>query len=149
MSTQNSLVIIKEKIEGIMLDDKRMKADDIAKKILKGRKRENSEPPKWMLEDFHITKEGAGLGSCYYVKPKKGEVQNFFFYIHGGGHCMQINKNQWEFVAAVMEKNGYGAVVPIYPLTPEHNAQETFDMLIEAYRQLTKKETLNLDEVKT
>ena len=38
MSTQNSLVIIKEKIEGIMLDDKRMKADDIAKKVLKGRK---------------------------------------------------------------------------------------------------------------
>ena len=30
MSTQNSLVIIKEKIAGVMLDDKRMKADDIA-----------------------------------------------------------------------------------------------------------------------
>ncbi len=38
MSTQNSLVIIKEKIAGVMLDDKRMKADDIAKKVLKGRK---------------------------------------------------------------------------------------------------------------
>ena len=37
MSTQNSLVIIKEKIAGVMLDDKRMKADDIAKKVLKGR----------------------------------------------------------------------------------------------------------------
>ena len=34
MSTQNSLVIIKEKIAGVMLDDKRMKADDIAKKFL-------------------------------------------------------------------------------------------------------------------
>ena len=48
MSTQNSLVIIKEKIAGVMLDDKRMKADDIAKKVLKGRKRECSTPPNRM-----------------------------------------------------------------------------------------------------
>lgn len=99
MSTQNSLVIIKEKIAGVMLDDKRMKADDIAKKVLKGRKRECSTPPKWMQDAFHITKAESENGLCYYVKPKKKEVKNFFFYIHGGGHCMEINKNQWEFVA--------------------------------------------------
>lgn len=139
MSTQNSLVIIKEKIEGIMLDDKRMKADDIAKKVLKGRKHECSAPPKWMKDEFEITKVEEKLGACYYVKPKGKEVKNFFFYIHGGGHCMEINKNQWEFVAAVIEKNGYGAIVPIYPLTPEFCAQDTFDMLIGAYRHLTKK----------
>ena len=54
MSTQNSLVIIKEKIEGIMLDDKRMKADDIAKKVLKGRKYECSTPPKWKIGRAHV-----------------------------------------------------------------------------------------------
>ena len=139
MSTQNSLVIIKEKIEGIMLDDKHMRADDIAKKVLKGRKHECSDPPKWMKDEFEITKVEEKLGACYYVKPKGKEVKNFFFYIHGGGHCMEINKNQWEFVAAVIEKNGYGAIVPIYPLTPEFCAQDTFDMLIGAYRHLTKK----------
>ena len=82
MSTQNSLVIIKEKIAGVMLDDKRMKADDIAKKVLKGRKRECSTPPKWMQDAFHITKAESENGLCYYVKPKKKEVKNFFFYIH-------------------------------------------------------------------
>ena len=71
MSTQNSLVIIKEKIAGVMLDDKRMKADDIAKKVLKGRKRECSTPPKWMQDAFHITKAESENGLCYYVKPKK------------------------------------------------------------------------------
>ena len=54
MSTQNSLVIIKEKIAGVMLDDKRMKADDIAKKVLKGRKRECSTPPKWMQDALSL-----------------------------------------------------------------------------------------------
>ena len=143
MSTQNSLVIIKEKIAGVMLDDKRMKADDIAKKVLKGRKRECSTPPKWMQDAFHITKAESENGLCYYVKPKKKEVKNFFFYIHGGGHCMEINKNQWEFVATVVEENGYGAAVPIYPLAPEHNAQDTFDMLIGTYRHLTRQETID------
>lgn len=143
MSTQNSLVIIKEKIEGIMLDDKRMKADDIAKKVLKGRRHECSNPPKWMKDEFEITKVEEKLGVCYYVKPKGKEVRNFFFYIHGGGHCMEINKNQWEFVASVIEKNGYGAIVPIYPLTPEFCARDTFDMLIGAYRHLTKKMSID------
>lgn len=143
MSTQNSLVIIKEKIEGIMLDDKCMKADDIAKKVLKGRKYECSTPPKWMQDEFEITKVEEKLGVCYYVKPKGKEVRNFFFYIHGGGHCMEINRNQWEFAASVIEKNGYGAIVPIYPLTPEFCAQDTFDMLIGAYRHLTKKMSID------
>ncbi len=47
MSTQkNSLVIVKEKIAGIMLDDKHMKADDIAKTILKRKKAGNRKSSK-------------------------------------------------------------------------------------------------------
>lgn len=56
---------------------------------------------------------------------------------------MEINRNQWEFAASVIEKNGYGAIVPIYPLTPEFCAQDTFDMLIGAYRHLTKKMSID------
>ncbi len=143
MSTQNSLVIVKEKIAGIMLDDKHMKADDIAKTILKGRKRETENPPKALYEKLDVSKAELKNGACFFVKPKGQAVKNYFFYIHGGGHCMQINRHQWEFVAAIIEKNGYGAVVPIYPLAPEHSAQETFDMLTEAYRYLTKKEAID------
>jgi acetyl esterase/lipase/O-methyltransferase involved in polyketide biosynthesis len=131
-----------EKIKSIMLDDKGMKADDICRRLSKRRKIEDYNPPEHISDKIEIQSVYENGGVCFYVKPKGVEVNKFFFYMHGGGHCMQINKRQWGFVMDMVEKTGYGAAVPIYPLAPEYSAEDTFDMLIGAYRKISQKETI-------
>lgn len=143
MSTQNSLVIASEKIKDIFLDDKRMKADDIAKMTMKKRKSEDYNPPKLFADKFEVERLTVEGGKCFYISPKGTKPDKAFFYIHGGGFCMQINTHQWDFVGTVVERTGYGAFVPIYPLTPESSAEETFDMLTEAFRCLAKTENIS------
>ncbi len=138
MSTQNSLLIVKEKVKDIFLDDKRMKADDIARAIIKRRKREDENPPGAFADKFEVCEIDVPGGKCFYITPKNAQPDKAFFYIHGGDYSAQIRKRQWDFVGTVVERTGYGAFVPIYPLTPEHSAEETFDMLTEAYKYMTK-----------
>lgn len=142
MSSQNSMVVATDRIKDIMLDDKHMRPVDIQKSLLKKRKREDYNPPADYSDKLEIKSVFEKGGVCFYIQPKKTEVTKCFFYIHGGGHCMQINKRQWEFVLQMVEITGYRAAVPIYPLAPERSASEAFEMLMGAYKKLCKDETV-------
>ncbi len=134
MSTQNSFVIAKKKFMDIMLDDKHRSADDIAKHIMKGRKKHRFTPPEHLRDEFDM--EGIGVVSRMYyrIRPKGVVPTKKFFYFHGGGHCFEITKGQWEFVATLVKESGYEAIVPIYPLAPENSCQQTFDMITNVYK---------------
>lgn len=138
MSSQNSVVMIGEKIKDIMLDDKKKKTSDIRKHILAIRKRESYYPPKTYDSKVDIKKFEKNGNVYFSVQPKKSSENKFFFYIHGGGNCFQINKRQWEFVISTVIKTGYIAIVPIYPLAPEACAQDAFHMLMGTYRSVCK-----------
>ncbi len=142
MSSQNSMVMAVERIKDVLLDDKHMKASDIRKDILRKRKMEDYNPPRGYSDKLEIKSVFEKGGVCFYVRPKNTEVDKYFFYIHGGGHCMQINHRQWEFVLDMVEATGYGAAVPIYPLTPEHSASESFHMLLDAYKKICRDESV-------
>lgn len=142
MSSQNSMVMAVERIKDVLLDDKHMKATDIRKDILRKRKMEDYNPPRGYSDKLEIKSVFVKGGVCFYVRPKNTEVDKYFFYIHGGGHCMQINHRQWEFVLDMVEATGYGAAVPIYPLTPEHSASESFHMLLDAYKKICRDESV-------
>lgn len=45
-----------------------------------------------------------------------------------------------EVCVDTVERTGYGAVVPIYPLAPEHSVTEALDMLTGAYDKLCDSE---------
>ncbi|MGN0395304.1 MAG: alpha/beta hydrolase fold domain-containing protein, partial [Coprococcus sp.] len=142
MSSQNNLTIKTERIKDIMLDDKHMRAGDIQKSLLKGRRKEDYNPPTANTEKLDIKSVFEKGGVCFYIKPKNKEVNKYFFYLHGGGYCRQINSRQWNFVFDMVEKTGYGAAVPIYPLAPEHSAADVFDMLMGAYTKICHNESV-------
>ncbi len=143
MSSQNNLMIKIERIKDIMLDDKHMRAGDIKKSILRKRRREDYNPPAANNGKFDIKSVFETGGVCFYIKPKNKDVNKYIFYIHGGGYCKQINSRQWEFVFDMVEKTGYGAAVPIYPLAPEHSVSEAMEMLMGAYRKVCNKESID------
>lgn len=142
MSSQNNLTLKAERIKGIMLDDKHMRAGDIQKKMLKRRRREDYNPPSLTKDNLDIKSVFENGGVCFYIKPKNKPVTRYFFYLHGGGYCSQINEKQWKFVFDMVEKTGYGAAVPIYPLAPEHSAADVFKMLMGAYYKICHDESV-------
>lgn len=131
MGSQNYLAIGIERLGNIMLDDRRMKASDIYRQALKHRRREDYNPPNDDRVDIRSVFDKGGL--CFYVKPKGKTANEYFMYIHGGGFISQITHYEWRFVFDTVDRTGYCAVVPIYPLAPEHNALEALEMLVGAY----------------
>ena len=142
MGSQNYLSIACEKLGHIMLDDKKRKASDIYKLALKRQKKSDYNPPSYNEEKMSIRSVFVNGGMCFYVTPKGQNVKEYFMYLHGGGFVSQITHNEWKFVFDTVERTGYGAVVPIYPLTPEHTASEALGMLTAAYEKMCGKEDI-------
>lgn len=142
MGSQNYLSMACEKLGHIMLDDKRRKASDIYKLALKRQKKGDYNPPSYNEEKMIIRSVFVNGGMCFYVTPKGQNVKEYFMYLHGGGFISQITHNEWKFVFDTVERTGYGAVVPIYPLTPEHTASEALGMLTAAYEKMCGKEDI-------
>ena len=140
MESQNYLTIAIEKMGHVMLDDRHMKASDIYKTAVKLHKKEDYNPPSYNEDKFKVRSVFEKGGLCFYVMPKSGRTTEFFMYIHGGGFVSRITHNEWKFVFDTVERTGYGAVVPIYPLAPEHSVTEALDMLTGAYDKLCDSE---------
>lgn len=140
MGSQNYLGMAFEKLGHIMLDDMRMKASDIYKYALKRQKKQDYNPPSYNEGKINIRSVFEKGGMCFYITPKNKTVKEYFVFLHGGGFISQISHDEWRFVFDTVERTGYGAVVPIYPLAPDHTAEEAVDMLAGAYEKLCEKE---------
>lgn len=136
MGSQNYAAIAIERLGNIMLDDRRMKAPDIYKAAVKQQKKSDYNPPAKADDRVNVRSVFEKGGLCFYVTPKGGVIEGYFMYIHGGGFIGQITHNEWRFVFDTVAATGYGAVVPIYPLAPEHTVVEALEMLIGAYDKL-------------
>ena len=143
MSSQNYLNIAIEKLGSVMLDDRRKKAADICKSAIKSHKREDYNPPAHNEEKISIRSVFVKGGLCFYVTPSSASVKDYFFFLHGGGFISQITHNEWRFVFDTVERTGYGAVVPIYPVAPEHSVLEAVDMLLGAYDKVCSREDVD------
>lgn len=143
MGSQNYLNMAFEKLGHIMLDDMRMKASDIYKLAVKRQKKQDYNPPVYNENKINIRSVFEKGGMCFYVTPKNASVKEYFMFLHGGGFVSQMSRNEWRFVLDTVESTGYGAVVPVYPIAPDHSAAEAVDMLAGAYEKLCEKEDAN------
>lgn len=143
MGSQNYAAIAIERLGNIMLDDRRMKAADICRLAVKQQKKSDYNPPAKGDDRVAIRSVFEKGGLCFYVMPKGKTVSEYFMYVHGGGFIGQITHNEWRFVFDTVAATGYGAVVPIYPLAPEHNVVEALEMLVGAYDRLCGSEEVD------
>lgn len=143
MGSQNYISMGIGRLGHIMLDDRRRKTSDIYKAALKRQKSEDYNPPLRVDDAVELRSVFEKRGLCFYVMPKGREAAGYFMYVHGGGFISQITHNEWRFVTETVAKTGYGAVVPIYPLAPEHSVTEALEMLIAAYDKLCEDENVD------
>lgn len=72
------------------------------------------------------------------LTPKKNRSEKVIFFSHGGGHMNNITSFHWKMVEYLIKKTGATFIVPDYPLLPESNYKDTYDMVEEAFDRTVK-----------
>ena len=62
-----------------------------------------------------------------------GDINNTIVYLHGGAYVLQINELQVNTAVKLATKSNSKLYIPIYPLAPNHTAEEAYDLLEKLY----------------
>lgn len=72
---------------------------------------------------------------CFKNNSEKNKV---IIYIHGGGYIKQASIFHLKFVDDVAKESNTNIYFPIYPLTPNHTYEESYDLMLKLYNNLLK-----------
>ena len=114
----------------------KLTGEELQKNIRKRQSAENPEPPKIMKKRFNIVKDEFNGYSYYVMKPLGKANEKHIFFLHGGGYVYEINELHWGFLAKLSRALSCTITIPIYPLLPNHDGKEIFDMLVPMYEKL-------------
>jgi len=109
--------------------------ENLQRWITYARKTEDHHPPASLRKRLDIVERTVDGFPVYEIAPKAGERRRVL-YLHGGAYVFQITSYHWGLIAEMAERLGYGIIVPIYPIAPEHDFHAIFGMVGEVYRQM-------------
>ena len=66
--------------------------------------------------------------------------ENTIVYIHGGAYINEINYQHLLYCFLLSHKLDAYVLAPVYPLAPMHSADETFELMVEFYKNLISSE---------
>lgn len=71
-------------------------------------------------------------------------AKNTILFIHGGAYVLELNYQHSLYCLLLSKKMDANVLLPVYPLAPLHNADETFDEIRELYKMLISRDNLIL-----
>ncbi|MFE3001431.1 alpha/beta hydrolase fold domain-containing protein [Nocardia sp. NPDC059246] len=107
--------------------DKAIKAD-------RERTRDGVTPPAAVSRRYSVRVEQTCGHQVYRIAPLTRAPTRRLIYLHGGGCVTEILPAHWYFVADLVRQLNCEAIVPLYPLAPEHHALDMNSMLLAVYR---------------
>ena len=63
-------------------------------------------------------------------------AKNTILFVHGGAFVSEMNYQHLLYCLKMSRKLDAHVMAPVYPLAPQHNAMETYDMITEIYEKL-------------
>ena len=63
-------------------------------------------------------------------------AKNTILFVHGGAFVSEMNYQHLLYCLKMSRKLDAHVIAPVYPLAPQHNAMETYDMITEIYEKL-------------
>ena len=75
-------------------------------------------------------------GSSVYVLSKSEQPEYLVLYLHGGAYINDASASHWSFCDKLVQNANAEVVFPIYPLTPSHIWDETFDLITAVYQEM-------------
>ena len=80
--------------------------------------------------------ERAVDGNRVYILSTSEEPDYLVLYLHGGAYINDASASHWSFCDKLAQKANAEVVFPIYPLTPNHTWDETFELVTAVYREM-------------
>jgi epsilon-lactone hydrolase len=109
--------------------------DQVHRSIAADRRKGPAEPPAKLRARFSVRERDVAGCRVYLVSPKDRATKRHVLYLHGGGWVLSIMPPHWSLVGQLVEQLDCSVLVPLYPLAPEHSAQDVFAMLLPFYMQ--------------
>lgn len=116
----------------------KMSCDDIKDYVEKSHKKGTAKPPQSVHKNFEVDEIVESGCLCYRIVPRENFCGTYIVYFYGSSMCSCIREEQWDFIIDLSERTHTALFVPMYPLAPEHSCRDTFDMLQQAYSNITK-----------
>jgi monoterpene epsilon-lactone hydrolase len=89
-----------------------------------------------LLTRCSLREERKLTSTVYTLTPRTRATDWHILYTHGGAFVNPLQRAHWDVVDALIAATGATVTVPIYPLAPEHNYQETGSLLDSVYDDL-------------
>lgn len=101
---------------------------------------QKSTPGKAIYKNFDVTEHKFNGQMCYEIKAKDKDKRkdSILIAVHGGAYIIEVGYLNWIAVSRIINETGSTVFVPIYPLCPKHNYEETFDMMKEMYSYIVE-----------
>ena len=77
--------------------------------------------------------EALGAGKALVVEPKGQTPDRVILYFHGGGYVFGAPETHSAMLAVMAKRAGARAILPLYPLAPEHPFPAALDHAVAAY----------------
>lgn len=115
--------------------------DRLDERIAKLRKQKPIRPRAKWHRRFDIQENTSRGFPVVTIEPHGGARPGVphLFYLHGGGYVMDIAAVHWDAIGLLCEKLGASATVPVYPLAPEHKAEEVLGAMRTLYTDLAER----------
>ena len=60
-------------------------------------------------------------------------------YFHGGSYLAEMTGKHWDFIDKLVHDTGVTVVLPDYPLAPQYNYEDAFNMVLPLYEKILEK----------
>ncbi len=99
------------------------------------RPRDDKPSPKMRERHRVETREFRGR-TVWTVSPKTGGGEKRILYLHGGGYVNGFAWLHWHFISNLVGDLRCTIVAPDYPLAPEHDVRDAFEMVFPLYEEM-------------
>ena len=105
-----------------------------------------SKVPKGIREKCNVKEEKFQERNVFVLTPKgKKKTKKAVFYLHGGSYVAELTPTYWNFLSDFTQDTGATIIVPDYPLAPQYDYKDVFNMIIPLYQEtVTKVKSENL-----
>lgn len=103
--------------------------------IAKARAKPVAAPGKPLRRKFDVTETIKDGHPIFTLSPQSGSGRRIL-YIHGGAYVLDMQPGYWGLLGEMIDRTDAAVVAPCYPLTPEHDWQQSYDWMMQVYDEL-------------
>ncbi|CAM03438.1 acetyl esterase/lipase [Saccharopolyspora erythraea NRRL 2338] len=96
---------------------------------VESRESESAQIPDEMFERYEVDRVDIRGHYSYTLHPLRRDKPYHLFYLHGGAYIHQVEDAHWRFLSRLIDESGCAVTLPVYPLAPDYQYDETLEVV--------------------